>query len=233
MSKKNWRLKISKWRIDKMTGYTAQIENGNITTGKDFLRLCTRNFGIAIDMRDESLSVPTPTHFEPNPYYKEKYDKAVEVRNKWRQMTFDEAKQEMIEKHNAEITQAKKSLEKYKLEDEKYKKVRDEIKEWIPPTPQHEALKNFALEQIDLSMNTYLYNYLEMDLNKRLDISDNAVWKYISDMKASCEKNVEDAYEQWQKELKRTAEKNTWMNQFLESLDSMEHDDMTEENIER
>lgn len=25
-----------------MTSYTAQIENGNITTGKDFLKLCTR-----------------------------------------------------------------------------------------------------------------------------------------------------------------------------------------------
>lgn len=33
--------------------------------------------------------------------------------------------------------------------------------------------------------------------------------------------------------FKITAEKNTWMRQFLESLDSMEHDDMTEENIER
>lgn len=50
---------------------------------------------------------------------------------------------------------------------------------------------------------------------------------------ASCEKNVGEAYEQWQKDLKITAEKNTWMRQFLESLDSMEHDDMTEENIER
>lgn len=29
-----------------MTGYTAQIENGNITTGKDFLKLCTRAFGM-------------------------------------------------------------------------------------------------------------------------------------------------------------------------------------------
>lgn len=35
-----------------MTGYTAQIENGNITTGKDFLKLCTRTFGIAMDMRE-------------------------------------------------------------------------------------------------------------------------------------------------------------------------------------
>ena len=206
-----------------MTGYTAQIENGNITTGKDFLKLCTRAFGIAMDMREKPLSVPTPTQFEPDPYYKQKYDKAVEVRNKWKQMTFDEAKQKIIEKYNTEITQAKKSLENYKLEDEKYKKVRNEIVKWNPPTDEHKALKNFALEQIDLSMNTYIYNYLERDLNKKLE----------NDMNASCEKNVGEAYEQWQKDLKITAEKNTWMRQFLESLDSMEHDDMTEENIER
>ena len=209
-----------------MTGYTAQIENGNITTGKDFLKLCTRAFGIAMAMREKPLSVPTPSQFEPDSYYKQKYDKAVEVRDKWRQMTFDETKQEMIEKHNAKITQAKKSLEKYKLEDEKYKKVRNEIVKWNPPTDEHKALKNYALEQIDLSMNTGLYKYLEIDLNKKLDISDDAVWKYINDMNASCEKNVGEAYEQWQEDLKRTAEKNTWMRQFLESLDSMEHDDM-------
>lgn len=215
-----------------MTGYTEQIENGNVTTGKDFLKLCTRAFGVAMDMIEKPLSVPTPTHFEPNPYYKEKYDKAVEVRNKYRQMTFEEAKQDIIKKHNAEITQTKKFLEKYKLEDEKYKKVRDEIKEWIPPTPQYEALKNFALDQIDLSMNTYLYNSLEKELNKELDISDDAVWKYINNMNASCEKNVGEAYEQWQKDLKRTAEKNTWMRQLLESLDNFEYAD-SDKDIER
>ena len=215
-----------------MTGYTEQIENGNVTTGKDFLKLCTRAFGVAMDMIEKPLSVPTPTHFEPNPYYKEKYDKAVEVRNKYRQMTFEEAKQDIIKKHNAEITQTKKFLEKYNLEDEKYKKVRDEIKEWIPPTPQYEALKNFALDQIDLSMNTYLYNSLEKELNKELDISDDAVWKYINNMNASCEKNVGEAYEQWQKDLKRTAEKNTWMRQLLESLDNFEYAD-SDKDIER
>ena len=232
MLKKNWRLKISKWRIDKMTGYTEQIENGNITTGKDFLKICTRAFGVANSLIEKPLSVPTPTHFEPNPYYKEEYDKAVEVCNKYRQMTFEEAKQDIIKKHNAEITQIKKFLEKYKLEDEKYKKVRDEIKEWIPPTPQHKALKNFALDQIDLSMNTYLYNSLEKELNKELDISDDAVWKYINNMNASCEKNVGEAYEQWQKDLKRTAEKNTWMRQLLESLDNFEYAD-SDKDIER
>ena len=39
------------------TGYTAFIEDGDITTGKEFLLLCLRNFGIAIDVRDEPLTV--------------------------------------------------------------------------------------------------------------------------------------------------------------------------------
>lgn len=208
-----------------MTGYTAQIENGKYHNRERFFKALYKGFRCCYGYEGKPLSVPTPTQFEPDPYYKQKYDKAVEVRNKWKQMTFDEAKQKIIEKYNTEITQAKKSLENYKLEDEKYKKVRNEIVKWNPPTDEHKALKNFALEQIDLSMNTYIYNYLERDLNKELDISDNAVWKYINDMNASCEKNVGEAYEQWQEELKRTDEKNTWMQQFLESLDSLEHDD--------
>lgn len=51
-------------------------------------------------------------------------------------------------------------------------------------------------------------------------------------MNASCEKNVGEAYEQWQKDLKRTAEKNTWMRQLLESLDNFEYAD-SDKDIER
>ena len=109
------------------TGYTVYIKNRDITTGKEFLKLCTRNFGIAIDIRDESLSVPTPTHFEPHSYYKKAYDKAVEVRNKYRKMTFDEAKQKMIENYNERIASSKEYLKDCKSEDEKYKKVSDNL----------------------------------------------------------------------------------------------------------
>lgn len=77
------------------TGYTAYIEDGEITTGEDFLKLCTRAFGVAVDLKDELLSVPTPTHFEPQPYYKEKYDKALSEFNKANNLTFDEAKIQM------------------------------------------------------------------------------------------------------------------------------------------
>ena len=203
------------------TGYTVYIKNRDITIGKEFLKLCTRNFGIAIDIRDESLSVPTPTHFEPNSYYKEAYDKAVEVRNKYRKMTFDEAKQKMIENYNERIASSKEYLKDCKSEDEKYKKVRDEVAKWNPPTSEHEGLKNFALEQIDMSMNTSYCKYLEDDINRQLDVSDEAVFAYMNEINEQCEKDVERAYRRWQEDLKRADEKNMWMQQFLDSLENI------------
>ena len=138
-----------------------------------------------------------------------------------RQLTFEEAKQQMIDNYNENIISAKKCLERYKSEDEKYLKVRNEVESWIPPTSEHENLKEFALHQIDISMNTDYYKYLEKDINKELDISDDAVWKYIKDINEFYEKDVERAYQRWQEELKRVADKNKWMKQFLESLENI------------
>ena len=204
------------------TGYTAYIEDGDITTGKEFLKLCTRAFGIAIDLKDKPLSVPTKTHYEPSPYYKEDYEETAKVRDKMRQLTFEEAKQQIIEKYNEDITHAKKCLDMYKSEDEKYLKVRNEVDSWIPPTSEHEELKKFALNQIDISMNTDYCKYCEEELNKELDISDDAVWKYINDINEFYEKDTERAYQRWQEELKRVADKNKWMKQFLNSLENID-----------
>lgn len=203
------------------TGYTAYIQDGDITTGKDFLKLCLRNFGIAINMRDEPLSKPVPTQFEPDLYYKKDYEETIEVRNKYRQMTFEEAKKELIEKHKKDMESTKKSLDKYIAEDERYMKVRDEIEKWIPPTSEHENVKKFALNQIDISLNTDMREYCNKELSKDLDISDEAVYSYINDINEFYENDVARAYKRWQEELKRTADKNMWMKQFLDSLENI------------
>lgn len=67
------------------TGYTAYIQKGVITTGKDFLKLCLSNFDIAINMKNELLS-------------KVNYDKAVEDRDNFKKLTFEQVKQQLVEK---------------------------------------------------------------------------------------------------------------------------------------
>lgn len=203
------------------TGYTSYIKDGEITSGKEFLKLCTRAFGIAVDLKDESLDVPTPNHFEPHPYYEKAYKDSLVSREKAYSMTLEEVKEDIISKYNANKGRAEKILEEYKDEDEKYLKVREEVEKWTPPTPEHENLKKFCLEQIDMSLNTDLYEWYEKDINKEFDTSDGAIRKYIDDLKDQEDEKVNRAYKKYQAELKRVEEKNLWMKQFLDSLENM------------
>lgn len=203
------------------TGYTSYIKDGKITSGKEFLKLCTRAFGIAVDLKDESLDVPTPNHFEPHPYYEKAYKDSLVSREKAYSMTLEEVKEDIISKYNDNKGRAAKILEEYKDEDKKYLKVREEVEKWIPPTPEHENLKKFCLEQIDMSLNTGLYEWYEKDINKELDTSDDTVRKYIDNLKDYADEKLKRAYKNWQEELRRVEEKNLWMKQFLDSLDDM------------
>lgn len=203
------------------TGYTEHILNGDITTGKDFLKLCTRAFGIAIDMKDKQLSIPTPTYFEPDPYYKNRYDVLVKVRDKHKQLSFDEAKQEIINDYKENKESARKILDKCISEDDKYMKIRNEIEKWIPPTSEHENLKKFALEQIDISLNTSIREFYNKELSKPLDVRRDTVYDYIKDKEEAYDRNVASAYRHWQEETKQVVEKNLWMKQFIDSLENM------------
>lgn len=201
------------------TGYTSYIKDGKITSDKEFLKLCTRAFGIAIDLKEKSLDVPTPNHFEPHPYYEKAYKDSLVSREKAYSMTLEEVKEDIISKYNDNKASAERCLKDYKDEDKKYLKVREEVEKWNPPTSEHENLKKFCLEQIDMSLNTSLYKWYEKDINKELDTSDDAIRKYIDDLKDQEDRKVNRTYEKYQAELKRVEEKNLWMKQFLDSLE--------------
>ena len=201
------------------TGYTAGIEDGSITTGKDFLKLCTRAFGIAIELKDEPLSTPTPTKFEPNTYYKNEIKRAKTELAKWKSVSFEDAKAEMIKSHRNQVNGHKHMAEDSIEKNNKYIKVREEVEAWIPPTKEHCNLKNFALEQIDMCIikQEWIDEWLEQS-NEKLDDSDEAVEKFIAEKIEYWNQSVKKAEEGWEEELKRTADKNDWMKKLLNSL---------------
>lgn len=201
------------------TGYTAGIENGKITTGKDFLKLCTRAFGIAIELKDEPLSVPTPTKFEPDTYYKKRLEDEKANFEKFKAMSFEEARAEMVRAYEDRIDMYKSMLEGSLKRNEQYAKVRVEVEDWNPPTPDHIELKKFALKQIDMCIDTQeqIDRYREY-ANEELDDSDSAVAEYIHEQTEFHRQGVKRAKESWDDEVKRTEDKNKWMELFLNSL---------------
>lgn len=201
------------------TGYTVGIEDGEITTGKDFLKLCTRAFGIAMDLRDEPLSVPTPTKFKPNTYYKDRLEKEKAELEKCRKMSFKDAKAKMINAHLDRVKMYKSIAERHIENNKKYAKVRAEVEAWSPPTLEHYNLKKFALEQIDMCIEKQEYiDECLQKANEELDNSNEAVERYISEEIESCYKSVIRAKEDWDKEVARATSKNIWMEEFLNSL---------------
>lgn len=204
------------------TGYTAYIEDGEITTGKEFLKLCTRAFGVAIDQKEEPLSNPTHTKFEPDSYYKKRYNEAVDKLKAAKDMTFNEVLSQMVERHAKKVSDCKRYAEKATEINRKYQKVRDEVEQWIPPTEDHNGIKKFALEQIDVSMTKqeYIDEYIELS-KQSLDDSNKAVEKYRAEYIDDCQKEVNRAYKSYKDELKRVADKNEFMRKFLDSLENI------------
>lgn len=201
------------------TGYTVGIEDGRITTGKDFLRLCTRAFGVAIDLKDEPLSVPTPIQVKPDTYFKDRLEEEKANLEKYKRMSFDEAKAEMLRSYADRVDMYRRMAEGSIERNKKYAKVRAEVKAWIPPTEKHLNLKKFALEQIDMCIDKQenIDEWLQK-ANEKIDDSDEAVENFIVEQIEYCCKSIKRAEENWNSELKRVADRNSWMEEFLGSL---------------
>ena len=197
------------------TGYTAYIEDGNITTGKDFLTLCCRNFGVCADMREDSLSKPIPEKIEPDTYYKQRYEDALIELERAKSLTNEAAINRIkLDRKNREesIVEHIKKNEEIKV---KYLKIRNEVEKWVPPTSEHVGLKKFALEQIDMCVHDYTDYY-----NKELERIHIEIMPedYIKDNIAACEAAAQRAKANYEAEIQRTNERNMWLQSFRDSF---------------
>ena len=128
-------------------------------------------------------------------------------------MSFEDTKAEILRAYADRINMYKTMLENSLKRNKQYAKVRAEVEAWNPPT------KEFALKQIDMCVDTQeqIDKYREY-ANEQLDDSDNAVAKYLCEQMEFHTKSLKRAKESWEAELKRTKDKNEWMEQFLKSL---------------
>ena len=205
------------------TGYTSFIEKGKVTTGKDFLLLCTRAYGVAINIRDEPLEVPTPIKFEPNEYYQRKYEESKQRLDKTIKMTIDEIRENLIIEHNDSIKYANKRISETKSKIDRYTSIRNQIVNWIPPSNEHESLKHFALQQIDLTLEEHkdTLEYYQNIISKPFDISDEAIDKYKKELIKEANDEVKRSALNLENEINRTKNNNIYMKELIDSLEKL------------
>lgn len=205
------------------TGYTAYIEDGDITTGKQFLLLCSRAFGIAVDIRDEPLSVPTPTRFEPNEYYKDAYIRASNELNSLRDISVDAARQNMRNEYYERVKHAKAQIKRMEEINQRYQKVKDQILKWDPPTEGHGRIKEFAIDQINMCINPKeSFEYYKNLIDTPFDDSDEAVRSHIFEMIELLMKDMTRYKKYYDEEVISASNKTRFMKEFIDSLEEIE-----------
>lgn len=188
------------------TGYTNFIQNGKVTTATDFLKLCLRNFGILMHLRDESLSPDIPREIQKDDYHVKSLATAKEKLAKYNAMSSKEWEEKLAETLKSE----EEHLEAYEKESkdftDKLNAIKTEVLAW-PCGKEYESVKKFALDQIEISMPTksdWMYNTV-----KRL--------KEIKpeDYRKECIEGVEREIEYHIKGDAEEAERNRSANEYL------------------
>lgn len=183
------------------------------STFPDFAMLCARAFGACVMLRDEPLDAPIP-EFQPSDYNAKAKAEAVKKMQDLAVMP-DSERIEYGKTRRAEaIASAEEWLAREKAGNERLEKMRKEVSAWQPPTPDHEGLKRFMLEQIDTSVNSleYIKDHLRSKKSK-------TPMDYYRDDFAEAERSIEYHTKGDAEERERTASRNKWVADLRSSLE--------------
>jgi hypothetical protein len=135
------------------TGYTSIIGDRESVSFEEFAMRCARGMGACISMRDNSLDAPIPDRFEPDTtFYAERERAAQEQIALFEAMSTDDAARAADEEHEKTIADVNAANERYSALRGKYERMRVGVQSWVPPTQDHNGLKDFMLEQLEQSM---------------------------------------------------------------------------------
>lgn len=194
------------------TGYTSDIYEGKEVTMSDYLIKCSRAFGATITMRDEPLDKSIPV-FEPNPYYKESLDKERIKYDHFLKMTDDEIRHEIDAVYDEQLESYERLAKESQERRKRYESILKELKAWEPPTVDHFGLKNFAINQIETSIEIDCNN---CNYSKYLQKPTVEEWK--SQQLKDFETNIEYYSAKWKEEVLHTKNRNKWVNDLKMSL---------------
>jgi hypothetical protein len=194
------------------TGFTCIIDDKPETTFREFALRCVRGMAVCMRMRDESVDVPAPQTIEPEPYHR---DELAEARARLEQLlehtTYEDKKRQCAETNQ----RRQKEYTEYTAKDnairERYLAMLAEVKEWVPPTPEHQNFQKFMTEQLvsggslDSDYTTPMPKMLTPD-------------EWFAEAVAQAQHDIKYHEEHWRKEQENCATATAWLKALYASL---------------
>jgi len=191
------------------TGYTAKLmEEGQ--TFQEFIMGCARAFGALIDMRDAPHDDPVPEKLEPSSWHAKRL---IETKETWARLkSMNDLEKEAFgqSRKDEAIKQEHESFGRCHAEDLRLANMEAQVKAWIHPTPDHKELRDFMLQQINISKHRRESSMGTIQRKPAIAYYVEAISRASSDITYHTEGNAE--------EIARADGRNEWLQQLRASI---------------
>lgn len=133
------------------SGYTCDVADGKVTDFRTFALRCARAFGACIEQRDNPSDEP-PKPRTPSSYYAER---EVEHRKRLAElqgMTAEAIEAEAARVHDKHEAMMRQWAEERRAKRERYEAMLVKARKWVAPTPEHDGLRKFMIDQLQESI---------------------------------------------------------------------------------
>lgn len=194
------------------TGYTNKIAEG--ISFEDFVWACARAFGALVTMRDASADAPIPKELKPNEYYKSKLQEIEKELAEVQKMKVGTAAKRAKKEYEEQLRDKANGTRKALGLRQQYKDMLIKVNRWQPPTPDHQGLKDFMVEQItssiDFDCRTTYYENQQIRLLSGQEWRDRKIGQLQKDLAYHSKEYLE--------EIERVAARNNWLQELRKSL---------------
>lgn len=186
------------------TGYTADVEDGKITTLEEYALKCARAFGACVTMRDMDLSIPAPKKIEPDTeYYDNRLKEAKKEFKKLQKMNDKQVAVMAAIEYKSELKSSKESHAERKIQYDRYVKMKELVQVW-EVCAELSGLKAFMLSQLNDSMK-----WAEPEEYAPPRELTGSEW-HARELKRARE-SIEYAAKHIEDEIERTKSRNEWL----------------------
>lgn len=197
------------------TGYTYSVQTGEITELKDYILSCAKSFGAFIHMRDDKIS-PEIKYKEIGEYYSRQLENTKNEFEAFKLLSDEAIQKQLDESYERRVQELKDGLKRFDEQKQRYLDMIKKVEKWIPPTEDHVKLKEFALEQLNGS--------LEFDCSDRSreyylkKPFKDSIESYRAYKIKSYLKDLEYYSKCYRNELESVEKTNKWIKDLVESL---------------
>ena len=197
--------------------FANYIASGEITTAKDFLKMCTREFGVMAEFSNETghVEIPGFTYGPAIEYYKRRLEGEKELLEKYKSMTPEMISEENERLYRDELESRKIAYDHAIEINRRYYDILCKIQKWHPDE-QYLVLKEHAIEQL----NQARPNLKEYEEALKIEKLPDEEW--LRELLVDAERAIKRYEQKILDEEQRCAEQSKWHQGLIESLEAFE-----------